>query len=292
MEERLLDEEFLRQRSNDLQLSFEQVLAASILEEIILRLSESEYADSFWLKNTNRLNLKSYQQKVNLNPELFLKESKKLHYKKQEISNICSELFKKNNKDAIHWNYNLREQNSVIHVNITATFEAVKVPVKVKINHLENVQLKPDKRELECTIYNRKIFVSCFPSIELMTVRFIEIMQKLELVNDLSLYDDIYNILKSETVSGRHIWELLNEGCRKNGIPIDEERFGMLLSYRTSRYMMKKWKAYLRHEKKSEPSWDEVMHVIEIFFGTIWSNLCMNVVYLGDWMPELGRFID
>ena len=42
---RLLNESFIRQRSEELRLPFENLLAASILEEIVQRMIESEYAD-------------------------------------------------------------------------------------------------------------------------------------------------------------------------------------------------------------------------------------------------------
>ncbi len=292
MEEKLPQESFLRERGKALQLSFEQALSASVVEGIVQRLADSDYAEKLLFYQTGHLQTEAYQHKVSLNLEYFIKQDEKTRYTKKDIGDLCAALFRNDKTDALVWSYSIKSQNGAFHVNLSAVFESVKIPVKLKISCVELEHIRPEKRELNLPFYNRKVSVLCFPAAELITLRFIEIMQKLELLNEISYYDDIYRILKSEMISGRNIWELLSEGCKKNEIPIEEGRLELLLDYRKNRYMLKKWKSYLRHEKKDAPSWDEVMDVFESFFRTIWNNMCRNVVYLGDWMPELGRFID
>ncbi len=119
-----------------------------------------------------------------------------------------------------------------------------------------------------------------------------EILDKLELLNEMSCYLDIYEILKRDMLSGRKVWESLYEGCKERNIKIEKQRFDLVLSYRDYPYMEKKWKAYLRRQKRKLPGWDEVIEIIERFFGVVWEHMCMNVVYLGDWMPELCRCIE
>ena len=120
----------------------------------------------------------------------------------------------------------------------------------------------------------------------------LEIIEKLELINDLSCYMDIYEIMKKEILSGRKVWELLYQGCKDRNIQVEEKRFDMLKSYQTSRYMEKKWKAYLRREKRQQPGWNEMTDLLFRFFSVLWEHMCQNIIYLGDWMPELGRCID
>lgn len=293
MGNQLLNESFIRQRSNELQIPFENLLAAAVLEEIIQRICESDYGENFWLKNSICLNLENYKKKVNMNLSYFIKETDMLHYKKTEIGNVFAELFRNIKKDAIHWNYNLRKDRNVIDANVTATIASIKIPVKMELEQVVDANLNPEIKDIHLfNNNNRKIKLKCFPSEHVLAEKFLNIMEKLELINDMSNYMEIYDILKKESLSGRKVWELLSEGCSEHGIVIEEQRFGILVSYRTNRYMKKKWKSYLRHEKKTSPVWDEIIEMIEVFFTNIWTCMCQNLIYLGDWMPELGRFID
>ena len=65
-----------------------------------------------------------------------------------------------------------------------------------------------------------------------------------------------------------------------------------ILSYRDYSYMRKRWEKYLRHRKKKEPAWTEVMQVLEQFLPQMWSTLCRDEIFFGDWMPDLQRFLD
>ncbi len=293
MGNRLLNEYFIRQRSAELQIPFENLLAASVLEEIVQRISESEFAEGFWLKSSAGLNLENYKKKVHRNLFYFMKDMQKLHYKKTEISNVFAIIFRNLKKEAICWNYNIRKEREKICANLTATMASIKVPVKITFEQITDNNLKPCVREIRLfTNNNQKIRLNCFPNEYIIVDKFLNIIEKLELLNDLSSYMDIYDILKKEMISGRKVWELLNESCAQRGIKIEQQRFDMLISYRTNSYMKKKWKAYLRHEKATSPSWDEIIDIVEAFFSNIWLSMCQNMIYLGDWMPELRRFID
>ena len=66
-----------------------------------------------------------------------------------------------------------------------------------------------------------------------------------------------------------------------------KERFSKEISY-----MEKKWKSLLRKEKKKEPTWQEVHGLICRFLEPIWEKLMEDQIFFGDWMPQLGRFLD
>ena len=116
--------------------------------------------------------------------------------------------------------------------------------------------------------------------------------QDMELLPDMSVYDKVYGILKTEPVDGRHIQELLGEHCKKQQLLPEESRMKEILSYRDYSYMRKRWEKYLRHRKRKEPAWTEVMQVLEQFLPQMWSTLCRDEIFFGDWMPDLQRFLD
>ena len=80
--------------------------------------------------------------------------------------------------------------------------------------------------------------------------------------------------------------------AKEQKIPLKKERFEMFEGYQSSSYMKKKWKSYLKKEKKKTPSFEEVMKVMIAYYRPIWDSLAEGNYYLGDWMPELMRYLD
>ncbi len=293
MANQLLNESFIRHRSVELQISFENLLAAFILEEIVQKIAESKYALNFWMKDSLKLNLENYRKKVELKLSFFILESKEFHYEKGDVSRLFAELFRNRKKNPIHWNYQVWLDHGKISIDVQAKLSSVCVPVKIKLEPLIRQDLQPYRKEIQLLAdHCRKVQIRCYPGEYVVSEKFLEILDKLELLNDMSCYMDIYETLKRNMLSGRKVWESLYEGCKERRIQVEDQRFEIILSYRKHPYMEKKWKAYLRRQKREHPGWDEVLDVIERFFGVIWRYMCMNVVYLGDWMPELGRYIE
>ncbi len=66
----------------------------------------------------------------------------------------------------------------------------------------------------------------------------------------------------------------------------------MIKNYRSYSYMKKKWRRYLKSEKKSSPDWEEIVDKVVLFLSPIWDMMCKDLIFIGDWMPEVGRFLD
>lgn len=293
MGNQLLNDHFIRQRSEELKIPYENLLVASVLEEIVNKIAQSYAARFFWIKNYAKLNLESYRKKIEFQLHFFMKEGERFHYKKADISSLSAEIFRNYKKEAIHWNYRVCMDGKIIYIDVTAEIANVKVPVKINLEPVRQEKLIPYSREMKLyTLNNRKVTLLCFPSEYVIAEKFVEVLDKLELLNDLSCYMEIYHILKNEILSGRKVWELLMEGCKGRKISIEHQRYDLWMSYRTNRYMQQKWKAYLRKENRKNPDWKEVMDLSGRFFSVIWDHMCRNIVYLGDWMPELERCIE
>ena len=85
MSNQLLNDKFIRQRSEELQIPYENLFVASVLEEIVQKISNSDYAQNFWMKNSENLNLENYRKKVDLSLSFYVKDSNQFHYKKADI---------------------------------------------------------------------------------------------------------------------------------------------------------------------------------------------------------------
>lgn len=293
MEAKLLKESFIRQRSEQLEIPLDQFLAAVIVENFIWKIQTSDFKKVIWLKNTNYLQIENYRNKVNRKIELYIKESDLLYFRKNEISRVFAELFRNVKADEIHWNYNIKETKNAIECNLSGTILSVKVPVKIIMRKIEKKELNPEEQEFSFVwMEEEKIKLQCYPENVLLIQSFIQIMQQLELISDFSCYIDIYDIVRKKQFSGRAVEDMLTRACEEQNLAIEKERFDLILSYRNYTYMKKKWKTYLRHEKKTEPDWESMMDMLENFFKKIWDSMCENMIYLGDWIPEIGRYID
>lgn len=301
MDCQLLDESLLRKKSKEEKVPFENLITIVVLEDILKKIYDSEYADYFLIKNSVVLSSCTYRNKMNRRLNFCIRETKSFLYKKSEIGCIFAKLFRNIKKDCIHWNYNITEKKikdktenrSEFFVNIIATVFSVQIPVEIRIEkYREENMLSVQKEILLKFALKEKLSLNCYPSEGIAAEKFLNIIDKLELLSDLSDYMELYQILKTEQLSGRKISELLMEGCKDNGIEVTQQRFDILLSYYKNSYMMKKWKSYLRHEKRKEPKWEDVIEIVGLSFQNIWDSLCKNVIYMGDWMPELGRYID
>ena len=105
-------------------------------------------------------------------------------------------------------------------------------------------------------------------------------------------YMNAYEILIANPINGRKVKDRLAELVREKNITVDDTRIKMLSSYSDYTYMKKKWKVELRQKKKSEPEWSDVNKCIMNFLEPIWEAMEKNMVFLGDWMPQLKRFLD
>ena len=105
-------------------------------------------------------------------------------------------------------------------------------------------------------------------------------------------YQKLYEILSKYPLEGRKVQESLGALCRKDHVKCSALVWESLSGYGTYTYMEEKWKSLLRKVKKKEPAWQEVHGLICRFLEPIWEKLMEDQIFFGDWMPQLGRFLD
>lgn len=120
---------------------------------------------------------------------------------------------------------------------------------------------------------------------------FLYILDKMELVNELSVYLDLYEILKKNTLEARKLQSQLILLMQQRSLDYKENRLGTVVSYGSYSYMKKKWKVFLKSRKIKSPAWEDVIHVLDQCFSPIWQAIHQDQIYIGDWMPELNRYL-
>ena len=117
------------------------------------------------------------------------------------------------------------------------------VPITLRFQELRDEQMQPAHGELPFFLQeNTVIQFLQYPYEQVVAENFVEILEKMELINDLSCYEEIYGILKKEALDGRK-------------------------------------------------DWVEVMTLLEAFFPPVWRAIIRDEIFIGDWMPELCRFL-
>jgi len=280
-------------KSEELQIPYNHLLQAFVLEEAVIAVSESEQADNFWLKNDEILSLEYYKRKCPSMLEYVLCESEELSVR--NIIHRMSLIFQNEKRAEFLWKYRVekeKEREQII-VYLSGRIQELTIPITLRITQKSNISLRPIKKELRLFLQNNQtIFYLQYPIESALAEHFIKIIKNLELLNDLKSYYVIYELLKEDMNSTRKVIEQIEEAAREQQIELNEQRFQMVCAYKDSPYMNKRWKTYLKKEKKQTPSFEEVMIILISYFTPVWKALLEGTYYLGDWMPELSRFID
>ncbi len=303
MKHTIIEKSALKAKSEELGIPFSNLLAGYVLEELMYLIEDSPFSLFLWLKNSSVIGISQYRKKNILTLE-FGYVTDRLAMKKdgvvpgQELSLkmgyvMLAYILKVEKVPEISWKGRASVKNGAVELEITGEFEEMTVPVHLRITKITEEGMVPVKRDFPLFMQNqRKIPYLEYPVESILAEQLFSILKHMELLPEMHAYATVYQILKTDPVNARHIREMLCDYCEKEQLLPDEGRVEEILSYRNYTYMRKRWEKYLRHRKKKEPSWDEIMNILSEFLPRIWNSLCRDEVIFGDWMPDLGRFLD
>lgn len=169
-------------------------------------------------------------------------------------------------------------------------YDGMYFPLEIRIRRKKDFY--PDK-----SIYNffdpqiRMLPVRVYPKENQAADYIMEILEKLELINEMEDYLYLYRLAKDESVSARDICHALSEGVKEEN-NATWKSFEIFSGYLNSTYMKKKWKVLLRRHKLKSPEWEEMMELLIKFIEPLWASVTKGELFFGDWMPELGRYLD
>ena len=147
----------------------------------------------------------------------------------------------------------------------------------------------PEEKLLEGAL-PEKVSYCMFTAEEYLSRSFYHIIDDLELVYSMSWYSDCYDILTERVVEGRKVCQSLEQLLLEYPIPLLEERLEMIASFEDYEYMEKRWENY--RKGKSFPEWKQVLELLMRFFTPILEVILKDEVFIGDWMPQIGRYLD
>lgn len=281
----------VKAKSEELKIPYENLLSAFVIEEAVTAVCESDEAENFRLKNNSILSLEYYRRKAPTRLEYMILSEEELTVR--NVIHRMSKIFQNEKKAELWWKYRVEKEDEGICVYLTAKIEELQIPVQLLLEQEKDEQLEPSREELQLFLEdNRSVEYLHYPMEGILAEHFIRIMRDMELINDMGSYYILYELLSKEMNSSRKVTEQIESLAKEQKIPLKKERFEMFEGYQSSSYMKKKWKSYLKKEKKRTPSFEEVMKVMIAYYRPIWDSLAEGNYYLGDWMPELMRYLD
>lgn len=296
-----LSYDMLLEKTKETGLSFSGILAGAVLEEVVRRISASEYSNCLWLRNGVILGREQYEKNLRLTLEYdyVIQSSKKADKEKTEdtlflefAGQIKTDLFQNSKEYGVSFQVQLQQNRRYIQLNLIGSISDMQVPITIKIYPLRDEKLIPKKEKFYCMIFPKiSVTYYSYPTERLLAERYMEIITRLELIQDIGAYYDIYHLLERESVDGRKVKDYIEEQCEKMNISKDRKRLNMVVGYGNYSYMKKKWKVFLRSIHSTEPKWESVIERFSKFFEPIWETVIEDLVFFGDWMPELNRFL-
>lgn len=281
----------VKAKSEELKIPYENLLLAFVIEEAVTAVCESDEAENFRLKNNSILSLEYYRRKAPTRLEYVILSEEELTVR--NVIHRMSKIFQNEKKAELWWKYRVEKEDEGICVYLSAKIEELQIPVQLVLEQEKEEPSDPSHEELHPFLEEeRSVEYLHYPMEGILAEHFIRIMRDMELINDMGSYYILYELLSKEMNSSRKVTEQIESLAKEQRIPLKKERFEMFEGYQNSSYMKKKWKSYLKKEKKKTPSFEEVMKVMIAYYRPIWDSLAEGNYYLGDWMPELMRYLD
>ncbi|WP_028234177.1 hypothetical protein [Pseudobutyrivibrio sp. MD2005] len=278
----------IKEKAEKLNIPFKNLLAAAVGEIIIELLADGNYCNELYLCNYNEFDTEVYKDLCITN--IYYEYVRQLDDKMAILymRDILKEIISKAAKEGFAVEGSVGENG----ITLKVTVDEMYIPLHLYFKR-HQASNEPEKITLKLVAYeNRTVDVLTNPKEEELSKHLFEIIEKLELINDMDHYYTVYDILTSNPVNGRKVKDRLQDLLKQKGIVIDNTRMDMLAEYGNYTYMKRKWKVELRQKKKSEPEWLDVNKCLVNFLRPIWEAMEKNMVFLGDWMPQLKRFLD
>jgi hypothetical protein len=119
-----------------------------------------------------------------------------------------------------------------------------------------------------------------------------KVCKELELIGEMEHYLQLYKIFSLYSVEGVRLQNAIRQELARVKLDYERDDFNAVLGFRDYGYMKKKWKVLLRRQKIDAPQWEEVIDLLDKVLSPLWQASRNDLVFFGDWMPEIGRYLD
>ena len=283
----------IREKSMELDLEMESLLAVYMLEQLALRLAGSERGERLLLKNPAAFHVKGQYGVHQLQYAYVCEDGERLT--KADFAAFLKSAVKWETQTNIKWSWRSHMEEARLVVEMDGELEGVRIPLLLLVDPIDRAvwQHEPGSYELRMIMEASKTSpIPCYPLEEQFFDDLAEALKNLELIRDMGVYERIYDALGLLSFEGRPFQKKLEQYCEERQIVMDETRYKQMERYLNYPYMIKKWQAYRKRQKRQLPEWETVYGRLWTFLMPLWSAALQGLIYLGSWIPDLGRYLD
>ena len=228
----MLNPNLIKKKSTELDIPFDNLLLGCLLEEFVVFISENNQ-DELWIINDKMLSIDSYKRTMKDTLILAYSGSEELDVFSRKLSlSIVSHFMNLGVKVTTKFLSNNR-------ICFDLQILKMMVPINLVIQEAGEVQTFPREKELVLSLQkDSKVNFMAYPLEERIAELSFEILDKLELLNEMEYYIDLYDIIMTEAVEGRKVKDCLAKKCQ-NKSGFDMARLQKLQSYIDYTYMKK-----------------------------------------------------
>lgn len=277
------------------------ILYGYAIEDLMVRLEKSSFCEYLWITSEAVLTEDSYRKNIKDRLSFYYMESGKKSYHEEleagdtlglPVVELLAKELSEQDSNNILWTYYIEEKEHAFSINMEGHYMEMRVPVVMSIETAPDNAQRPKWKDMELTYVGQKRcrYLS-YSKESVLAEALFEMVRMLELVGDMEAYSIANDILKNNSISGRHILEEFKILGEKDSKVISMKRLEQMESYKTYAYMNRKWQQYEKRHGRTPEDWEQVLTRITAFLRPMWKALCENEIFFDDWMPELGRFL-
>lgn len=285
----------LQEKSAELDLPMERLFLGYVMEQLAVKLSESERGTQLLLKNPDVLGLSGLGKGSSHRLYYMYVKQPHDHFNKSDFAIFLKKTIKWETQTNIVWSWRSSMEGDRLIVELLAVLDDMRMPVELIVDPVDEGSFAHAFGEYSLRLImenNKTCTLVVYPARELFFDDLREALTKLELIGDMAVYERMYETLAILDFEGRQFQKSLEQLCLEHAIVMDEVRYRQMERYQTYPYMKKKWKSYLSKQRKRTPTWEEVYGRFWSFLMPPWDASLHEMVYLGSWMPELRRYLD
>ncbi len=257
----------IQEKSKRLKVPYQNLLTAAAKEWILEQLSLLPEEYDYRLMRTSLLNRNHYQ--VHVSRDLYIQLISPMRMTAEELMDKLSLT-----------DYQLLGPWELL---INVPMDKLKIPIHMVINKDIPRQNKREKIAIPLLYENDKVVeLAGYSSEEELCILFTEFVEYQGLYSDMEALEAIYQTLITRHLEGRYA---------SLSLDADPARAERALDSLSSQAMKSRFKGYLRAGKRKEPDIQEVEKAIRAFFGPIIKMKAKDEIFLGDWIPDLKRYL-
>ena len=279
----------LKNKAQETGVSYQLCLQIFCQEELLRRVAQSGYARNLILKGGMFIYcLTGFESRPTVDIDFLLRHQDNAISEIEQMINKIIDTdtgndfinFEKIKVEPIAWH---REYNGV-RVQLIGRIKNTRSPFDVDFGVGDVIVPKPEKRVIPTLL-------SGFDKPEIITYtlestiaeKFDAIITRLELTSRMKDYYDIYYLANTFNFDGRKLQEAIFETLQNRGTVYEKDTFNSVVSFSEQDEMNLKWRHFLRKLGVTEPSFQDVTNIFNVFLGGIFEAILIQTEFFGQW---------